>query len=83
MGNILFWVGLVGAVLSLLVSFWFIFKKDNASATKGFVGIAVFGIIAMGGLALMPEGGDDVDTEQDVEQSTELNRDLGEEEDEE
>lgn len=83
MGNILFWTGLVLGVVSFLVAMWFIYKKDNKKTYMSFAAIVVAGVLALVGLSMMPEGGEDVDVNQepDVEQSTELNRDLGEDED--
>ena len=85
MGNILFWTGLVLGVVSFLVAIWFIYKKDNKKTYMSFAAIVVAGVLALVGLSMMPEGGEDVDGNQepDVEQSTELNRDLGEDEEEE
>lgn len=90
MGTILTYVGLVGFIVAILATGFFIYKNDQKKFISSLVVGGVFALVGMGGLVLQPEVEDgEIDTEEvedleldeEVDQAEdELDEELDEEE---
>lgn len=80
MGDILFWVGVVGAVLSLVGTIVIVLSNKTDKFIYGIGSIVVFGLLTIGGLALKPETTEDGIEVEDA-QELQLDEEVDEAED--